>query len=67
MQRHMSVSQLVQLIQLHCGTGTKLRQKMLQEAWLMLERRWVEVRTGRDIITLLHCAPAGCRTFSYSA
>jgi hypothetical protein len=57
MQRHMSVSQLVQLIQLHCGTGTKLRQKILQEAWLLLERRWVEVRTGRDIITLLHCAP----------
>jgi len=57
MQQPISISQLVQLVQLHNNAVTELGRKVLSEAWHLLEQRWVEIIKGRDIVALLLVAP----------
>ena len=57
MQKPISISHLVQIVQLHSSAVTELGQKVCSETWQLLEKRWVEIINVRDVVALLHVAP----------
>jgi len=52
--RHLSVSQLVHFIQSRGRNGLALDQSVYDSTMLMLQQRWVEIKSGRDIVTLFY-------------
>ena len=55
MMRKMSVSQLMHVVEIHqnCLT-TELRSEIYNEAMLAIERRWVEISSTKDVVTLMY-------------
>jgi len=56
LMRHLSVSQLVHVVQSQSNADLGLDQSVYDSAMFLLQQRWVEVKSGRDIVTLLYIA-----------
>ena len=55
MMRKMSVSQLLRVIEIHQNhLTTDLRHEIYNEAMISVERRWVEIASAKDVITLMY-------------
>ena len=52
--RHLSVSQLLRFIQSQSSQDLGLDQSFYDDAMNLLQQRWVEIKSGRDIVTLLY-------------
>ena len=52
--RHLSVSQLLHFILSQSGEDSGLDQSVYDSAMHLLQQRWVEIKSGRDIVTLLY-------------
>jgi len=51
--RHLSISQLVRVVQLR-SVNLSLDQSVYDKAMNLLQQRWVEIKSGRDVITLMY-------------
>jgi len=52
--RHLSVSQLLRLVQSQDRRDVGLDQSVYDSAMHLLQQRWAEIKSGRDIVTLLY-------------
>jgi len=53
--RQLSVSQLLRVVQ--SGKDSALDQSVYDNAMHSLQQRWVEIKSGRDIVTLMYIVP----------
>jgi len=51
--RHLSIPQLLRVVQLH-GSEKSLDPSLYDKAMNLLQQRWVEIKTGRDIVALMY-------------
>lgn len=52
-------SQLLRVVQMHkASRKTSLRQSVCDEAMTVLERRWVEIMSPKDLVSVLYIAPS---------
>jgi hypothetical protein len=63
LMRRMTASQLIRVLQLHIGATTDVRRMVHDEALASLERRWVEIGSGHDLVSLLHLVPSDATHF----
>jgi len=61
--RHLSVSQLLRVIQSHNSKDLGLDQSAYDNAMYLIQQRWVEIKYGRDIVTLLYIVPDDSTNF----
>jgi len=51
--RHLSISQLMRIVQLQ-NVNSSLDQAVYDKAMSLVQQRWVEIKSGRDIVTLMY-------------
>jgi len=61
--RHLSVAQLLRVVQSRDRRDVGLDQSVYDSAMHSLQQRWVEIKSGRDIVTLLYIASDDCTHF----
>jgi len=52
--RHLSVTQLLRLVQLRSDKDLGLDPSVCDNAMSLLQQRWVEIKSGRDVVTLMY-------------
>jgi len=60
--RQLTVSQLLRLLQLQ-SINSSVDQPVYDKAMSLLQQRWVEIRSGRDVVTLMYIVPDDAEQF----
>ena len=55
--RHLSVSQLLRVVQSQSSNNLGVDQSIYDDAMQLIQQRWVEIKSGRDIVALLYVIP----------
>ena len=60
--RQLTVSQLLRVLQLQ-SINSSVDQPVYDKAMSLLQQRWVEIRSGRDVVTLMYIVPDDAEQF----
>jgi len=60
--RQLTVSQLLRVLQLQ-SINSSVDQTVYDKAMSLLQQRWVEIRSGRDVVTLMYIVPDDAEQF----
>ena len=60
--RQLTVSQLLRILQLQ-SINSSVDQPVYDKAMSLLQQRWVEIRSGRDVVTLMYIVPDDAEQF----